>query len=94
MTSSFTTFFVVFFTFFTLVASAPLLQRDVFVPPVLYPRTGTVWTVGSHHNVTWYVALNQIYDTTLTIIVQGYLRRPKTNHQQIREDYTCESGTS
>ncbi|KAH9928443.1 uncharacterized protein BXZ73DRAFT_48470 [Epithele typhae] len=28
-------------------------KRDVFVPPVLYPRSGTVWTKGQRHNVTW-----------------------------------------
>ena len=29
--------------------------RDVFVPPILYPTAGTVWTVGEQHNVTWSV---------------------------------------
>ncbi|KAI0697319.1 hypothetical protein C8T65DRAFT_26541 [Cerioporus squamosus] len=28
-------------------------KRDVFVPPVLYPHAGTVWTNGQTHNVTW-----------------------------------------
>ena len=28
-------------------------KRDVFVPPVLYPHAGTVWTKGQRHNVTW-----------------------------------------
>jgi len=50
---SFTTFYLALFTFFAFVASAPLTLRDVFVPPVTYPHAGTVWTVGSHHNVTW-----------------------------------------
>ena len=37
-------------------AGAPTQEkRDVFVPPVLYPHNGTVWTKGQHHNVTWYV---------------------------------------
>jgi hypothetical protein len=36
------------------VASARSLEkRDVFVPPVLYPHAGTVWTFGQRHNVTW-----------------------------------------
>ncbi|KAJ6582367.1 hypothetical protein B0H19DRAFT_877952, partial [Mycena capillaripes] len=30
-----------------------LTPRDVYVPPVLYPHDGTVWTVGQRHNVTW-----------------------------------------
>ncbi|KAG6908311.1 hypothetical protein DXG01_005347 [Tephrocybe rancida] len=37
----------------TLVASAPIDTRDVYVPPVLYPHAGTVWKAGSTHNVTW-----------------------------------------
>jgi hypothetical protein len=36
------------------VSSAPVQTRDVYVPPVLYPHNGTVWKVGSYHNVTWY----------------------------------------
>ncbi|OSD08254.1 hypothetical protein PYCCODRAFT_1356397 [Trametes coccinea BRFM310] len=32
---------------------ASLEKRDVFVPPVLYPHAGTVWTKGQRHNVTW-----------------------------------------
>jgi hypothetical protein len=39
----------------TLVASAPVGQRDVFVPPVLYPHAGTVWQIGSTHTVKWCV---------------------------------------
>ncbi|KAJ7159233.1 hypothetical protein C8R43DRAFT_1064138 [Mycena crocata] len=27
--------------------------RDVYAPPVTYPRAGTVWIVGQKHNVTW-----------------------------------------
>ncbi|CAL1705785.1 unnamed protein product [Somion occarium] len=30
-----------------------LEKRDVYVPPVLYPHTGTVWKSGQRHNVTW-----------------------------------------
>ncbi|KAJ7134794.1 hypothetical protein C8R44DRAFT_609652 [Mycena epipterygia] len=56
-TSPFTLFFLAFFAIFSLVASAPApLQRDVFSPPVLYPRNGTVWHVGERHNVTWDVS--------------------------------------
>lgn len=33
-------------------AAAP---RDVYSPPVLYPRAGTVWYSGQTHNVTWCV---------------------------------------
>ncbi|KAM5534972.1 hypothetical protein V8D89_011345 [Ganoderma adspersum] len=31
----------------------PIAIRDVFVPPVTSPATGTVWAVGSQQNVTW-----------------------------------------
>ncbi|KAI8982931.1 hypothetical protein BD414DRAFT_443140 [Trametes punicea] len=34
-------------------SAASLEKRDVFVPPVLYPHAGTVWTKGQRHNVTW-----------------------------------------
>ncbi|KAF7298884.1 hypothetical protein MIND_00836400 [Mycena indigotica] len=38
----------------TVSTAAPALpQRDVFSPPVTYPRSGTVWRVGERHNVTW-----------------------------------------
>ncbi|KAF8806842.1 hypothetical protein BYT27DRAFT_7101026 [Phlegmacium glaucopus] len=30
-----------------------LESRDVYVPPILYPKQGTVWLVGEHHHVTW-----------------------------------------
>ncbi|KAJ7289392.1 hypothetical protein C8J57DRAFT_431263 [Mycena rebaudengoi] len=30
-----------------------LEARDVFVPPILTPRAGTVWTVGQTQHVTW-----------------------------------------
>ncbi|KAJ7923454.1 hypothetical protein B0H13DRAFT_2230169 [Mycena leptocephala] len=50
-----------FATLFTLLSAAalaavqatPLMPRDVYVPPVLYPHNGTVWFVGQRHNVTW-----------------------------------------
>ncbi|KAI1791749.1 hypothetical protein LXA43DRAFT_392350 [Ganoderma leucocontextum] len=37
-------------------AVAPRSAQDVFVPPVLYPHNGTVWTLGQRHNVTWDVS--------------------------------------
>ncbi|KAJ7853317.1 hypothetical protein B0H14DRAFT_2758542 [Mycena olivaceomarginata] len=40
-------------TAFAVVHATPLTPRDVYVPPVLYPRNGTVWFVGQRHNVTW-----------------------------------------
>ncbi|RDB27656.1 hypothetical protein Hypma_003180 [Hypsizygus marmoreus] len=30
-----------------------LAERDLFVPPVLYPHDGTFWRVNQRHNVTW-----------------------------------------
>ncbi|KAI0667611.1 hypothetical protein C8Q78DRAFT_981562 [Trametes maxima] len=45
--------FSFFLSLFALVSALPLAVRDVFVPPVTYPHTGTEWKVGQHHNVTW-----------------------------------------
>ncbi|KAG1745910.1 uncharacterized protein EDB91DRAFT_1236219 [Suillus paluster] len=51
--TSFTTFLLTLLALFSLSFSAPILRRDVFVPPILYPRSDTVWIAGQHHNVTW-----------------------------------------
>jgi len=47
--------------------------RDVFVPPIQYPRAGTVWKVGEKHHVSWFVIgfvpislLNLIYPLRIT----------------------------
>ena len=54
MMTSFMNGFVLFFLGLCAVVSAvPMLKRDVFVPPILYPKAGTVWKVGQRHNVTW-----------------------------------------
>ncbi|KAI1786959.1 hypothetical protein LXA43DRAFT_1184813 [Ganoderma leucocontextum] len=37
-------------------AVAPRAAQDVYVPPVLSPTTGTVWTIGERQNVTWDVS--------------------------------------
>jgi len=50
------TFYLILLALFATVTSAPLRIRDVFVPPVLYPHSGTVWKVGDKHNVTWDVS--------------------------------------
>ena len=40
----------------SMTAAAPTTEkRDVYVPPVLYPHSGTVWYSGQRHNVTWCV---------------------------------------
>ncbi|KAJ7579207.1 hypothetical protein C8J56DRAFT_339443 [Mycena floridula] len=54
----FTTFaFVALAAFFSCVVAAPTLNsRDVFVPPVLTPKQGDVWTVGQNQTVTWDVS--------------------------------------
>ncbi|KAI0374594.1 hypothetical protein BV20DRAFT_1079519 [Pilatotrama ljubarskyi] len=52
-------FFALLALFAQLVAAAPaadLHKRDVYVPPVLYPHSGTVWYKGQRHNVTWDVS--------------------------------------
>ncbi|KAI0771066.1 hypothetical protein BD413DRAFT_679037 [Trametes elegans] len=49
-----------FFALFSQLAAAlpvaELEKRDVYVPPVLYPHSGTVWYKGQTHNVTWDVS--------------------------------------
>lgn len=54
---NFMSLFQTIFIFICLVNALPLthdlVKRDVYVPPVLYPRNGTVWSVGQRHNVTW-----------------------------------------
>ncbi|KAJ6478105.1 hypothetical protein C8R47DRAFT_1075096 [Mycena vitilis] len=40
----------------TAVQAMPFMPRDVFVPPVLTPTAGEIWTVGSQQNVTWDVS--------------------------------------
>ncbi|KAI0351551.1 hypothetical protein OH77DRAFT_1439225 [Trametes cingulata] len=45
--------------FAPLAAAVPVTElekRDVYVPPVLYPHSGTVWYKGQRHNVTWDVS--------------------------------------
>ena len=37
------------------VVLSSLSERDVWVPPILTPNSGTVWKIGSCYNVTWYV---------------------------------------
>jgi hypothetical protein len=51
--TAFKLFLALFFFLFTAVCAAPIQTRDVFVPQVLYPKSGTWWTVGQRHNVTW-----------------------------------------
>ncbi|TDL17227.1 hypothetical protein BD410DRAFT_794526 [Rickenella mellea] len=51
--NTFTTVLSFLVAFFTLATAAPLQLRDVWAPPVLYPHAGTVWTIGSRHNITW-----------------------------------------
>ncbi|KAK0203281.1 hypothetical protein DFS33DRAFT_977612 [Desarmillaria ectypa] len=50
-----TSLFLSFVSLFTIVLAVPvdLEKRDVFVPPILYPHSGTVWTINERHNVTW-----------------------------------------
>lgn len=37
------------------VGAAPLAVRDVYVPPLTSPHSGTTWKIGTSHTVTWYV---------------------------------------
>ena len=54
-TSFFFTLFFALFSMISLVNALPagLGKRDVYVPPVLYPNSTTVWKVGEKYNVTW-----------------------------------------
>ena len=42
-----------FTALFSVVDASPVDKRAVFVPPILYPKAGTVWRVGQTHSVTW-----------------------------------------
>ncbi|THH28222.1 hypothetical protein EUX98_g5971 [Antrodiella citrinella] len=53
MNSLMTMLFFALTTLLALATALPVYVRDVFVPPVTYPHTGTVWFVGQKHNVTW-----------------------------------------
>ncbi|KAI0754879.1 hypothetical protein C8Q80DRAFT_1216678 [Daedaleopsis nitida] len=45
--------FTFILSLFAVSCALPVVVRDVFVPPVTSPSTGTVWVVGSQQNVTW-----------------------------------------
>jgi len=49
------TFFITLFCFLGsfVVQAAPLSKRDVYVPQILSPHAGTVWTSGQQATVTW-----------------------------------------
>ncbi|PPQ98018.1 hypothetical protein CVT26_003080 [Gymnopilus dilepis] len=53
----FTTFATVLFAAFSAVTASPIAnaveKRDVFVPPVTFPKNGTVWHIGEHTHVSW-----------------------------------------
>lgn len=46
-------FTTLFTTLFVFAQSRPLAPRDVYVPPVVYPKSDTVWRVGETHTVVW-----------------------------------------
>ena len=48
-----TSAYLIFFSLVSFVSAGRILKRDVFVPPVTYPKRGTVWKVGQRQNVTW-----------------------------------------
>lgn len=35
------------------VFAAPLVPRDVYVPPITYPTAGVIWIVGETYEVKW-----------------------------------------
>ena len=53
ISSLFNLFFLVVALFSIMTAAAPITGRDVYIPPVTYPKNGTIWRTGSTHNVTW-----------------------------------------
>ncbi|KIY70803.1 hypothetical protein CYLTODRAFT_168696 [Cylindrobasidium torrendii FP15055 ss-10] len=59
MNSLFTTFMLMLFSF---VSAVPLnTLRDVWVPKITSPVSGTVWTVGETVEVTWSTADTPVY---------------------------------
>jgi hypothetical protein len=55
-----------------------MTKRDVFVPKVVYPRAGVVWSVGQRHNVTWDTsnAPTHISNGASVILRKGELATP------------------
>jgi len=53
--TSFTTFLFTLLSLFAIGLAAPIQldARDVYVPPVTYPKAGTVWKIGDDHHVRW-----------------------------------------
>jgi len=58
-------------------AGAPT-KRDVFVPPILYPHAGTVWSSFQFHNVTWDTtgAPKTISNEAMLLLAKGGLEAP------------------
>ena len=70
-TTSFFALLLALFSMISLANAVPigLEKKDVFVPLITYPTTGTVWKVGSEHHVRWsvfFVTWNgrKIFDST------------------------------
>lgn len=81
-TSLFTTTIVFFLTLFgAFVTAAPVVNRDVYVPPVIYPCNGTVWKAGSTHNVTWY-AISCALKRSQLITAKGCVQPSSRDHEQ------------
>ncbi|KAJ6538380.1 hypothetical protein DFH09DRAFT_833421, partial [Mycena vulgaris] len=60
------------------VGARPTASRDVFVPPILYPHAGTVWTSFQRHNVTWDTtgAPKSISNAGMLLLAKGGLEAP------------------
>ncbi|KAK0457227.1 uncharacterized protein EV420DRAFT_1271664 [Desarmillaria tabescens] len=85
---NFTSLLLTYLSLFALVLAGPvnLDERDVFVPPILYPHSGTVWTIKQRHNVTWdtsnapvnitnsrgYILLRKANRATPLILAEGF----------------------
>jgi len=76
-TISFSLFFVSMMALMLGAAGAPT-KRDVFVPPILYPHAGTVWSSFQFHNVTWDTtnAPASISNEALLLLAKGGAEAP------------------
>ena len=66
----FLAFLSLLFQFAAALPVATLKDRDVYVPPVLYPHSGVVWYKGQKHNVTWSV-YRLLYGMTNDLLIRG-----------------------
>ena len=66
-----------------LVAAAPLVARDVYVPKITSPVGTTVWKAGETVKVTWYVSYSTEHGMSFSLgNAQGRLEPSRSDQQR------------